>query len=118
MNLPINHRPEYAEAVEKLLSADLNGCGAYHKYVEVKATRDIHIHNSGIANEIYVRKSSSHTRVRSGEALPVDINNFMQSYEVCIQLTEWLERELHKHWYSSEFDEREQRLKRPPPPPH
>lgn len=51
---------EYAEAVERQLSVNLNDSSAFHKYIEVKATRDIHMHNGGIANDVYVRKASSH----------------------------------------------------------
>jgi hypothetical protein len=35
-------------------------------------------------------------------ALPVDIPYFLESYEACLQLTEWLESELDQHWHSSE----------------
>ncbi len=97
---------EFAEAVDALVGVNLLACPAFHKYVEVKATRDIHVHNRGLANDIYTRKSASHARVKSGAYLPVDTNYFLESYESCLQLTDWLENELHQHWHSSELANR------------
>ena len=96
---------DFAEAVEVLLSINLVECPAFHKYVELKATRDIHIHNRGIVNETYLKKAGSHTRAVAGAFLPVDITYFLESYEACIQITEWLEVELDQHWNSSEREQ-------------
>jgi hypothetical protein len=41
-------------------------------YSEVKATRDILVHNDGVANAIYIRKSGGGARVGEGQPLPVD----------------------------------------------
>lgn len=97
---------EFAESMETLLSVNLLECPAFHKYLEVKATRDIFIHNRGIANEVYLRKAGSHSRVNAGMGLPADIQYFLESYECCIQIAEWLEIELHGHWHSSEYEDR------------
>lgn len=96
---------DFAEAVQGLLSINLVECPAFHKYVELKATRDIHIHNRGYVNETYLKKAGSHARAASGAVLPVDITYFLESYEACIQITEWLEVELDQHWNSSEREE-------------
>lgn len=42
------------------------------KFAEVKATRDVLVHNRGIANELYSRKSGDYARVQPGEAIPID----------------------------------------------
>jgi len=97
---------EFADAMQGLLSVNLLECPAFHKYMEVKATRDIFIHNRGMANEVYVRKAGSHARVKAGMGLPADIQYFLESYEYCIQIAEWLEIELHGHWHSSEYEDR------------
>jgi hypothetical protein len=94
---------EFAESVHELLSINFLQCPPFHKYMELKATRDIHIHNGGIANDTYVRKSGTHMRVKSGLSLPVDIQYFLESYEACLQLTEWLEEELHGRWQSHDL---------------
>jgi len=97
---------ELAESLQSLLSLNLLECPAFHKYMEVKASRDIFIHNRGIANEVYVRKAGTHQRVNAGMNLPVDLQYFMESYEVCLQLNEWLEQQLHERWHSAEFEAR------------
>lgn len=97
---------EFSESMQQLLSVNLLECPAFHHYMEIKATRDIFIHNRGIANDLYVRKAGSHTRVKSGTALPADIQYFLESYEYCLQIADWLEVELHGHWHSSEYEDR------------
>jgi hypothetical protein len=96
---------DFASALEDLLSINLAECPAFHKYVELKATRDIHIHNRGVVNETYLKKAGSHARAAAGAALPVDIQYFLESYEACIQITEWLEVQLDQHWNSSEREQ-------------
>lgn len=97
---------EYSIEFEKLSGINLLEHPTYHKYLELKATRDIHIHNGGTANEIYISKSGLMARVKSGEYLPVNIQYFLQSYEICIQLTEILEIEIDKIWPSNIFREK------------
>jgi len=96
---------EYAEEFNKYVSVNLLEQPPYHKYIELKATRDIHIHNSGIANDIYISKAATLARVKSAENLPVNIQYFLQSYECCLQLTEILEQELNKVWPSPKYKE-------------
>lgn len=98
---------EFADAVQPLLSINLLECPAFHRYVEVKATRDIFIHNRGIANDVYVRKAGSHARVKAGMVLPADIQYFLESYESCLQIADWLEVELHARWHSSDYEDRQ-----------
>lgn len=98
---------EFAESLEQLLSVNLMECPAFHRYVEVKATRDIFIHSRGMANDIYVRKAGSHARVKSGQQLPSDIQYFLESYESCLQIAEWLEKQLHDNWHSSDYESRQ-----------
>lgn len=95
---------EFAEALNALLSINLLECPAFHKYMELKATRDIYIHNRGVANEIYLRKAGTHARVTAQQPLPVNIQYFLESYEHCLQLTEWLQARLHDLWHSSELE--------------
>lgn len=98
---------DYAEELNKLLSINFLECPAYLKYMEIKATRDIHIHNQGTANDIYISKSGSHARVKANDYLPIKTQYFLESYEVCIQLTEWTELRLHDVWHSSNYEEQQ-----------
>jgi len=95
---------EFAEALKDLLSINLLESPSFHKYVELKASRDVHIHSRGVANDTYVRKAGSHARARSGHHLVVDVHYFLESYEACLQLMDWLEVELHSRWHSSEME--------------
>lgn len=94
---------EYGEEFEKYIGIKLLEQPIYHRYLELKATRGIYIHNQGIANDIYINKADRLSRVKSGQFLPVNIQYFLQSYENCIQLTEILEEELNKIWPSLEY---------------
>ncbi|MDO1500326.1 hypothetical protein Q2T40_09310 [Winogradskyella maritima] len=94
---------EYAEEFNKFVGINLLENPIFHRFIELKATRDIHIHNGGNANDIYISKAGPLARVKSGFYLPVSVQYFLQSYESCIQLTEILENELHKIWPSAEF---------------
>ena len=95
---------EYAKEFEHFMSINLLECPAYHRYIETKATRDIYIHNRGNVNEVYLSKSGSHARAKSGEALPINTVYFLESFESCIQITEWLEENLNEVWHSDDYE--------------
>jgi len=94
---------DYAEEFHNYVSINLLENPIYHRYIELKATRDIHIHNGGYANSIYLSKAGQLARVKEHTYLPVTIQYFLQSYESCIQLTEFLELELNKVWPSQNY---------------
>jgi hypothetical protein len=98
---------EFADFFGKCVGVNLLECPAFHRYIEVKASRDIFIHNQGVANDIYAKKAASHARVSPGFVLPADAAYFLESYESCLRVSEWLEQELHDHWHSSEFEDRQ-----------
>lgn len=105
---------EFAESLQNLISINLLECPAFHRYMEIKASRDIFVHNRGIANETYARKAGTHARVKPGMVLPADIQYFLESYEACLQLNEWLEHELNDRWHSQAYeDRRKQQLEIP-----
>ncbi|KOP38827.1 hypothetical protein DBB36_00930 [Flavobacterium sp. WLB] len=94
---------DYAKEFETYTGVNLLESPVFHRFIELKATRDIHIHNMGMANDIYTTKAGVLARVNSGKYLPVDMQYFLMSYEYCLQLTEVLEKELDKIWPSEEF---------------
>lgn len=91
---------DYALEFDVYTGVNLLESPTYHNYIELKATRDIHIHNKGIANEIYFNKAGVLARVKSGNYLPVTIQYFLEMYEQCLQLTEVLEKSLNDIWPS------------------
>ncbi|MGV3630879.1 MAG: hypothetical protein ACO1O6_06725 [Bacteroidota bacterium] len=96
---------DFAEEFSKYVGIKLLEKPSFHKYIELKSTRDIYIHNQGIANDIYLAKADTLARVKAGQFLPVDIQYFLQSYECCLQITEILEEELNKIWPSPKYNE-------------
>ena len=97
---------EFAEESKEIVSINFLECPAFHKYIEVKATRDIYIHNLGIVNDLYLSKASTHTRAKLDEKLHIDNYYFLESYEACLQFVEWMQDKLHEIWPSSEYEER------------
>ena len=103
---------EFGESISKLMSINILECPAYHMFVELKATRDVYMHNRGFANDVYVRKAWPNARVRAGEYLPADVTYFLKSFEQCYQLCEWLEERLHDKWPSSSYEAQQDRAER------
>ena len=102
---------DVADTLEKVYSFNLLEIPEFMKYLEIKACRDIHVHNRGLANELYRKKSAALARVEVGEHLPLTVNYFLQSYEICLRLTEKLEERFHSVWPSSEYIEYQERKK-------
>lgn len=99
---------EYADEFNFYTGVKLLENPVFHQYIELKATRDIHIHNKGLANEIYLNKAGVLARVKSGNYLPVTIQYFLEMYEQCLQLTEVLEKALNDIWPSLIYKNKKQ----------
>jgi hypothetical protein len=65
----------YFEYVQKILSIEIEK-ELKDSFAEIKATRDIIVHNSGIANDVYTAKSGKKARARSGERLEMNTAYF------------------------------------------
>jgi hypothetical protein len=89
---------DFGDAASDILGVRIAEIPAFSRYLEVKATRDIWIHNLGWANEIYLFKAGSHARVKAGQPLPVDTRYFLHSYETCLQLLEETHDRLEEIW--------------------
>jgi len=96
---------EFVKEFENITSINLFETPVSHRYKEIKATRDIYIHNMGVVNEIYIKKADSHARAKIDQHLPIDIQYFLESYEYCLQLCEFLEIKLHEIWPSKKYEE-------------
>ncbi len=99
---------EYAEEFYNYTGINLLENPVFHHYIELKATRDIHIHNKGIANDVYLNKASVLSRVKSGHYLVVTLQYFLEMYEQCLQLTEVLEKALNEIWPSLIYQHRKE----------
>lgn len=58
--------------------------GLKKQYIEIKACRDIFVHNDGIVNKIYLGKVGEKARGQNGETLSVDLPYF-ESTIVCLK---------------------------------
>jgi len=64
-------RPEnYFRYLGAVLSVSI-GAELKDMYAEVKATRDILVHNDGVANATYLRKAGERARAEEGEQIPI-----------------------------------------------
>jgi len=66
---------KYIEYIGKSVSVDVSD-DAFNKFMEIKASRDVIIHNSSVANAIYLSKAGTHARAKDGEMLVVDKKYF------------------------------------------
>jgi hypothetical protein len=94
---------EFAEVASEIFGFNILEIPAYHHFIEIKATRDVYIHDRGLANSVYCNKAGSHARVTQGQALPMNPKYFLDSHEYCMRLNEALILEFHKIWPSQEY---------------
>lgn len=97
---------DFIKEFKNYTGVDLSLSEAYSHYMEVKACRDLIIHNKGIINEIYLRKTKTLARGQDGQTIICDHIYFLTAFEICIQLIEFLEKEFHNRWPSSSYSER------------
>jgi hypothetical protein len=61
---------EWFAFLNRIIKLDLPDA-AVRRLAELKATRDLHLHNRGVVNEIYLRKAGSLARSALGSSLPL-----------------------------------------------
>lgn len=71
LNVSYAKPADYLAYIKKITNAETDTL-LFHRYIEIKATRDIVVHNGGIANEIYKEKVGKYARANVGELLTVD----------------------------------------------
>jgi hypothetical protein len=76
----------YFDYVEAVLSIKIEQ-ELRASFAEIKATRDIIVHNSGIANELYISKAGTAARGSVGERLKIDTRYFKDAIHTMKRLT-------------------------------
>lgn len=76
----------YFEYLERVLSFELQE-EAKERFAEIKATRDILVHNMGAANEVYLRKAGVKARACQGKPIPLDSQYFSESIRCMKSIT-------------------------------
>jgi hypothetical protein len=100
---------DYIKRLGEVLSIDVKGLEtSWPDFVELKARRDLGVHNNWIVNEIYLRKlreakiDNSH---RIGEQVIPDFGYMSQAMDACHQLIETMANLLGEKWISVSEEE-------------
>ncbi|MDP6634976.1 MAG: hypothetical protein QGG42_08775 [Phycisphaerae bacterium] len=93
----------YAEIVSNFFGFNLLDIPCFPQYRELKASRDVLVHNGGIANSLYQEKAGDLARANPGNPLIVDIPYFLASYENCLRLLDNMRANFHQKWPSQRF---------------
>jgi hypothetical protein len=86
---------EYLNYLSKIIGVDTED-NSFLDYLEIKASRDILIHNSNVANATYLSKAGTKARVAVGENLSVDSEYFDKSLGTLKRLSGILKRDVEK----------------------
>jgi hypothetical protein len=70
---------EYLKFIEQALSVKLENNQCFSDYIEMKATRDLIVHNSGIINDVYINKVGGQKRGELGQQINVNREYFDNS---------------------------------------
>jgi len=96
---------DFAKKAQSIYCVNLLDIECYLYYIELKATRDMYIHNKGYANDKYVEKAGDLARVKNGEHLPIDTQYYLKSNDNCLQLIFSIFNKFHEIWPSVEYED-------------
>lgn len=65
--------PDWFVFLRKIVNVDAVSEQDIDRLAEIKATRDIHLHNAGVVNDTYTRKARSQARAQCGQKLAVSL---------------------------------------------
>jgi hypothetical protein len=88
---------EYLQNVEKVLAIKIDQ-DVIDKYIEIKASRDIIVHNSGAINKMYVEKAGASRRGEIGDELDIDSNYYRQVLVTVKSLSGIIQRETERKY--------------------
>lgn len=77
---------DWFENLEKIAKLGCPSPEEVERLAEIKASRDVLVHNKGIANSIYVDKSSGRARFREGETLTIPEGYHRDSWRLIRQV--------------------------------
>lgn len=88
---------EYLAYLKKVVSINTSK-PQYQDYFEIKATRDLIIHNSGVINATYLTKAGEKARGESGAAVEVDKEYFEHCLAVLKRLSWYIRSDAEKEF--------------------
>lgn len=95
---------EYFEYVEKVLSVIIDDA-IKREYIEIKASRDLLVHNAGIINAVYIRKAKNNARGKEGDALRLDSRYFDKATASVKKLIETIFKQLCEKYGNAKISE-------------
>lgn len=95
---------QYADYFTKVCGFDLGS--HLQSYIEMKATRDMLVHNDGVVNAIYLEKAGALARSKNGEIVPINAEYFESSVRNMKNMSSTIYRGLlNKYGDSTEFSQ-------------
>ena len=85
----------YIEYLKKVGGIDTSE-NTFIEYLEIKATRDLITHNSGVINEVYVTKAGNSARGSAGEFAEIDEEYFDKAIGILKRLSGIVKRDAEK----------------------
>jgi len=85
----------YIEYVSKVAGVKTDGM-AFDDYLEIKATRDLLVHNDRKVNGIYLEKAGEKARASLGDTIPVDSKYFDRALATMKRLSGIVKRDVEK----------------------
>lgn len=72
------------------------------KWIEIKARRDLWVHNAGVANQIYLEKAKEHSLVPLGQEALINQKYFSDSVAIMKTLVGRIDRDIRKTYKNNE----------------
>lgn len=88
---------QYLKFFEEITGCKTNG-EEFQDYIEIKATRDLIVHNDRKINKVYLEKSKGKTRGTLDEIIPININYFDFTIATMKRISGIIKRETEKNF--------------------
>ncbi len=75
---------------------------AFEDFIEIKATRDLLVHNTGKVNQLYLSKAGGMARGKNGDRLEIDEEYFEQCIAVMKRVSGIVQRDIEEKFGKSE----------------
>jgi len=78
---------DWIDRLKKMVSITGPSTDEVKKISEIKATRDLLVHNKGIVDETYIKKAGKLARYKKGERIEVSYDYFLSSWGLLLNVT-------------------------------
>ena len=85
---------EYLNSVAGITISD----PAFLDYIEIKAARDVIIHNAGVVNDVYLQKAGNNSRGLINDKLEIDFDYFNHCIATLKRVSGIIQRDIEKNF--------------------